>query len=113
MLIFEILFSAQFPFDPPFIRVVKPRFAFHTGHITIGGSICMEVLTKSGNNKYLLGMYCVGWTAAFSMENLMLDILVTICSGGGRLDGPRWAQEYTLFEAQDAFKRVASQHGWL
>jgi hypothetical protein len=34
------------PFSPPFIRVVEPRFAFHTGHVTIGGSICMELLTR-------------------------------------------------------------------
>jgi len=38
----------DYPVDPPFVRVVRPRFAFHSGHVTIGGSICMELLTRSG-----------------------------------------------------------------
>ncbi|XP_041375439.1 ubiquitin-conjugating enzyme E2 Q1-like [Gigantopelta aegis] len=44
----EMQFPGDFPFSPPFIRVVRPRFKFLTGHVTIGGSICMEMLTKSG-----------------------------------------------------------------
>lgn len=32
------------------------------GHITIGGSICMEVLTTSG------------WSAGYSIENLLMQI---------------------------------------
>ena len=30
------------------MRVIRPRFAFHTGHVTVGGSICIELLTSSG-----------------------------------------------------------------
>jgi hypothetical protein len=30
------------------VRVIRPRFAFHTGHVTVGGSICIELLTSSG-----------------------------------------------------------------
>ncbi|MDR3549566.1 MAG: ubiquitin-conjugating enzyme E2 [Candidatus Pacebacteria bacterium] len=96
-----MLFSQDFPYDPPFIRVVRPRFAFHTGHITVGGSICMEVLTKSG------------WTVAISLENLFVDIITTICLGGGRLDAKNCAVPYTMQEAKDAFARVARDHGWL
>ena len=44
----EMRFSKDYPHVPPFVRVVKPRFAFRTGHVTIGGSICMELLTTSG-----------------------------------------------------------------
>mmetsp|Transcript_17672 Transcript_17672/g.17384 ORF Transcript_17672/g.17384 Transcript_17672/m.17384 type:complete len:215 (-) Transcript_17672:180-824(-) len=36
---FEIMYTSSFPFDPPFIRVVKPIFKFHTGHVTVGGSL--------------------------------------------------------------------------
>jgi ubiquitin-conjugating enzyme E2 Q len=43
----EIRFPPDFPWQPPFIRVVAPRFAFHTGHVTVGGSICMELLTSA------------------------------------------------------------------
>ena len=44
----EMTFPNEYPMKPPFVRVVRPRFKFLTGHITIGGSICMEVLTSSG-----------------------------------------------------------------
>ena len=41
----EFAFSPEhFPFAAPFVRVVRPMFAFRTGHITIGGSICTLVL---------------------------------------------------------------------
>jgi len=33
---------------PPFVRIIRPRFRFLTGHITVGGSICLQVLTVSG-----------------------------------------------------------------
>jgi ubiquitin-conjugating enzyme E2 Q len=46
--VMEFTFPPHFPFAPPFCRIVRPRFAFHTGHVTIGGSICTELLTMSG-----------------------------------------------------------------
>lgn len=41
-----MIFPPNFPFAPPFIRVIRPRFMFRTGHVTIGGSICTEMLTN-------------------------------------------------------------------
>jgi len=67
-------FPKDYPMNPPFVRVIRPRFKFltgsysnmlvlsilytlacayknlsaSTGHITIGGSICMQMLTRSG-----------------------------------------------------------------
>src|SRR4051794_34066929 len=59
----EVVFPFQYPASPPFIRcynfflkpnaiirVVYPRFHQYTGHITIGGSICVKDLTNSGWN---------------------------------------------------------------
>ena len=46
----EMTFEQQYPATPPFIRVISPRFQFHTGHVTVGGSICMELLTNYGWN---------------------------------------------------------------
>ena len=37
---FEISFPMEFPSEPPFVRVVSPRFCYRTGHITLGGSVC-------------------------------------------------------------------------
>ena len=56
---FEVTFPSSFPFDPPFIRVIKPIFMFHTGHVTIGGSLCMESLTPSG------------WTSAITVFDVV------------------------------------------
>ena len=98
---FEIIFSASFPFDPPFIRVVKPIFKFHTGHVTIGGSLCMESLTPSG------------WSSARSIEGLFIEILSIILQGGARLDKGRVGHCYSAQEAKTAFERVARHHGWI
>jgi ubiquitin-conjugating enzyme E2 Q len=71
---YEVIFSDNFPFDPPFIRVVFPRFAFRTGHITVGGSICMESLTPSG------------WSSARSLESYFVEVLSLLNAGDARLD---------------------------
>jgi ubiquitin-conjugating enzyme E2 Q len=62
-LVFEVMFNSNFPFDPPFIRVVRPRFGFQTGHVTIGGSICMQSLTPSG------------WIPVRTVESVFIEIL--------------------------------------
>ena len=63
----EMKFPKDYPMSPPFVRIVRPRFQFltgkrlslmdplhlllslsYTGHVTVGGSICMQMLTRSG-----------------------------------------------------------------
>lgn len=44
----EVVFPGTYPSLPPFMRVVYPRFHQYTGHITIGGSVCIKDLTRSG-----------------------------------------------------------------
>jgi ubiquitin-protein ligase len=41
-------FPEQYPFEPPFVRVVKPRFKRQTGFV-MNGALCMELLTKVRN----------------------------------------------------------------
>ena len=96
----EILFDANFPYSPPFIRVVRPRFAPLSGHITSGGSICVELLTASG------------WSSAYTMESVLVQLNALMDAGGARLD--RWSanRPYGMREAKEAFRRVASDHGW-
>jgi ubiquitin-protein ligase len=98
---FEVRFDSNFPFNPPFVRVVKPRFAFHTGHVTIGGSICMQSLTPSG------------WIPVRTVESLFIEIMFNMSEGGARLDLNSADVGYTLHDAQEAFNRVARQHNWL
>ena len=93
----EIKFPTDYPFSPPFIRVVSPRFRFHTGHVTIGGSICAEYLCTSG------------WSPAQDIEALLVQIRTDIQAGGGRIER---GGMYSEREAREAFRRVAREHGW-
>jgi len=96
----EVSFGADFPSSPPFVRVVAPRFAFHTGHVTVGGSICMELLTSSG------------WRSEYTVEAALLMVRQAFLDGSGRLDHARAHVPYDEAEARQAFARVAAQHGW-
>ena len=87
--------------EPPFIRIVSPRFVYRTGHINSGARICMEVLTKSS---------C---SPMYSLESLIVDIKCQIVEGNGQIDMENWRHKYTLHEAQDSFYRVAQSYGWI
>jgi ubiquitin-conjugating enzyme E2 Q len=120
--VLELRFGGDYPFSPPFVRVVRPRFLPFLegggGHVTAGGAMCMELLTSSG------------WSPANSMESIFLQVRMAICSlepkaarldmrrmgmgmgmgsGSGRA-GPQ--NDYGVGEAVDAFMRAARTHGW-
>jgi ubiquitin-conjugating enzyme E2 Q len=95
----EIRFPNQYPLQPPFIRIVSPIFKFMTGHITSGGSICIELLTNQG------------WSPSYSIESLLVQIKATILENGS-LECSRVGQSYSIDEAQTAFKRMLISHGW-
>ncbi len=97
----EITFKENYPIAPPFIRVVYPHFKFHSGHITVGGSLCMEMLTNQG------------WSPIFNVENVITQIKMAISDGGGEIDEHNYRKRYTMEEALDAFKRVLASHGWV
>jgi ubiquitin-protein ligase len=98
----EIKFPENYPFSPPFMRVVRPRFMHLTGHITQnGGAICNELLTEKG------------WLPTCSIESLVIVVVSEIIEGDGRLDPNKYNVDYTLTEAKVDFVRVAQSHGWL
>ena len=97
----EITFKDNYPIAPPFIRVVYPHFKFHSGHITVGGSLCMEMLTNQG------------WSPTFNVENVITQIKLAISEGGGEIDEVNYKKRYTMDEAIDAFTRVLATHGWV
>ena len=102
-LVMHMIFPPDYPFRPPFMRVVRPRFAFRTGHVTIGGSICIELLTNGA------------WNPLYRLEGVMTHVLSTIYGEPGdppaRLDN-RNRSDYSTSEAMDAFKRLLGVHGW-
>ena len=97
----EITFKDNYPLAPPFIRIVYPHFKFRSGHITMGGSLCMEMLTNQG------------WMPSFNVENVITQIKLAISDGNGEIDEANYNKRYTMSEAQDAFKRVLATHGWV
>jgi ubiquitin-protein ligase len=98
-ILLHISFPATYPFNPPFVRVIRPRFIFHTGHVTIGGSICMEVLTNKG------------WSPEITVESIVHMVRAQFLAGGGRLDLYN-RRDYTEAEAKEAFDRLVRIHGW-
>lgn len=97
--LFNITFPKNYPFSPPYIRILRPRFQFHTGHVTLGGSVCMEVLTNKG------------WSPQCSLESIIMSIRAQLIEGGARLDFSN-KHDYTEQEAREAFDRMVQTHGW-
>jgi ubiquitin-conjugating enzyme E2 Q len=95
----QVWFPPDYPDQPPFVRVVQPRFQFHTGRVTIGGSLCTDVLTMES------------WNPAYDIQALILNIFSEICAGKPRIDFDQ-ATPYSLQEAHQAFLRVARDHNW-
>jgi ubiquitin-conjugating enzyme E2 Q len=95
----QVTFPETYPSHPPFIRVVQPRFQFHTGRVTVGGSICTDVLTMDG------------WGPCYAIQSLLINIFAEIQMGKPRIDFDQSAP-YSVEEARAAFRRVASDHHW-
>jgi len=105
--VLEMRFSSNYPFTPPFIRVVKPRFLPFAqgggGNVTEGGAMCMEILTNNG------------WTAAQAIDGLLLQVRMAICDEERparlALQG-KGAATYSVGEAIAAYQRACRNHGW-
>jgi ubiquitin-conjugating enzyme E2 Q len=106
--VLELRFPSSYPFAPPFIRVIRPRFLpFHSGgggHVTLGGSLCMELLTTDG------------WLATYDLSSVLFQIRLALCSEEPRpaqLDhGRHGSNDYGIGEAVDAYIRACQAHGW-
>ncbi|KAL8365659.1 hypothetical protein RB595_004460 [Gaeumannomyces hyphopodioides] len=106
--VLELRFGDSFPFSPPFVRVIRPRFLPFLngggGHVTAGGAMCMQLLTSDG------------WSAACSVESVLVQVRLAITS----TEPPaRLAKvyrygttDYGVHEAIEAYRRAARAHGW-
>mmetsp|Transcript_4566 Transcript_4566/g.10227 ORF Transcript_4566/g.10227 Transcript_4566/m.10227 type:complete len:501 (+) Transcript_4566:193-1695(+) len=65
-------FPDQYPFEPPFVRVVRPRFRRQTGFV-MSGALCMELLTNDG------------WNPINDIESVIVSIRSLMVVGDGRL----------------------------
>ena len=57
------IFFNRYPAHPPFVRVVSPRMMQYTGHVTVGGSICIALLSLTSSLQ--------GWSPQFSIEGVL------------------------------------------
>ncbi|KAF5342715.1 hypothetical protein D9758_015872 [Tetrapyrgos nigripes] len=105
-IVFELRFPPDFPLSPPFFRIITPRFLpfIHGGggHVTGGGSICMDLLTSSG------------WLPSYSIPAIIMQIKLAISNPDPRPArlASNWTQHYTVGEALQGYKRAAATHGW-
>lgn len=100
----QVKFGPQHPTTPPFVRIIKPRFMqwMHGGggHVTAGGSICIDMLTMKG------------WKKNITVDTVLMVVhqaLSDLDPVPARLVG---AHEYGIQEAVNAYIRVANTHGW-
>lgn len=102
----EIVFSDGFPSSVPSVRVVRPRFKWRTGHVTIGGSFCTELLTNQG------------WRE-MTVDALLRTVVCMLHDGEARIQlepdehCSRPFADYSCEEATDAFQRAKAVHGWM
>lgn len=78
----EMTFPEQYPFEPPFVRVTRPRFKKQTGFV-MNGALCMELLTKDG------------WNPINDIESVIVSIRSLLVVGDGRLEGAMRLSEET------------------
>ncbi|KAK9838239.1 hypothetical protein WJX84_000696, partial [Apatococcus fuscideae] len=125
-LLMEATFPADYPEKPFFLRVLSPRCRMYTGHVTAGGSICIEALTLSGSPGSWQAAYCFESVIQLVLTNMIHceSVMVRTATGPGGRSGPlrvdlhmgnRVMQPYSEWEAQAAFERMMNHHrtnGW-
>ncbi|KAK6336422.1 hypothetical protein TWF696_001977 [Orbilia brochopaga] len=105
--VLELRFGASFPTTPPFVRVIKPRFLPFMngggGHVTVGGAVCLEMLTGTG------------WDAKTTIESVLLNVRLAMMSTDPRpakLEHGGGGGTYGVGEAVQAYLRACRTHGW-
>ncbi|KAF3828756.1 hypothetical protein GH733_004662 [Mirounga leonina] len=74
-ILLNLTFPDNFPFSPPFMRVLSPRL--ENGYVLDGGAICMELLTPRG------------WSSAYTVEAVMRQFAASLVKGQVRRAGRR------------------------
>lgn len=100
----QVKFGPQAPNTPPFVRIIKPRFVQWVngggGHVTAGGSICVEMLTMKG------------WKKDYTMDEVLTVVHQALSDVDPVPARVKSTQEYGVNEAVYAYIRVARTHGW-
>lgn len=101
-ILLNLKFPNNFPFAPPFMRVVEP--VIKGGYVLGGGSICMELLTPQG------------WNPTYTVESIIMSFSASVVKGNGRLDkNQARIEKYTFENAKTNFDTIVKCHestGW-
>lgn len=85
----NIHFGENYPFEPPFVRIVEPIIA--DGHVLDGGAMCMELLMTQG------------WSSVYTAEAVILQVAATIVTGKGRVNFQMVGVRNSLVKARNGF----------
>lgn len=100
-IVLEMTMDREYPYRPPFVRVLRPQFVQYTAHVTLGGSICMLPLTDEG------------WNPSFDIEAIIEMCRANICDKESKAKVIlERGDDYSLAEAREAFQRLVTTHGW-
>ncbi|KAF6215495.1 hypothetical protein GE061_010249 [Apolygus lucorum] len=100
----QLTFPENFPFVPPFMRVVSPRI--EKGFVMEGGAICMELLTPRG------------WASAYTVEAIVMQFAASIVKGQGRISKKTKSssKDFNRNSAEESFRSLVKTHdkyGWV
>ncbi|XP_017088976.2 ubiquitin-conjugating enzyme E2Q-like protein CG4502 [Drosophila bipectinata] len=102
-ILLHLSFPDNFPFAPPFMRVVEPRI--EKGYVMEGGAICMELLTPRG------------WASAYTVEAVIMQFAASVVKGQGRImRKPKSTKEFSRRTAEESFRSLVKTHekyGWV
>ncbi|KYM84276.1 PREDICTED: ubiquitin-conjugating enzyme E2Q-like protein 1 [Atta cephalotes] len=102
-ILLHVIFPKEFPFAPPFMRVISPRI--DQGFVMHGGAICMELLTPRG------------WCCAYSVESMIMQFAASVVKGQAQVARvPKPNKEYNRQLAEETFKNLVRTHekyGWV
>ncbi|XP_046675583.1 ubiquitin-conjugating enzyme E2Q-like protein 1 [Homalodisca vitripennis] len=103
-ILLHLTFPDNFPFAPPFMRVISPRI--ERGFVMEGGAICMELLTPRG------------WASAYTVEAIIMQFAASIVKGQGRIakKSKSSSKDFTRRSAEESFRSLVKTHdkyGWV
>ncbi|XP_018335004.1 ubiquitin-conjugating enzyme E2Q-like protein CG4502 [Agrilus planipennis] len=102
-ILLNLVFPENFPFAPPFMRVISPRI--EKGFVMEGGAICMELLTPRG------------WASAYTVEAVIMQFAASVVKGQGRIQRKTKGQKiFNKRAAEESFRSLVKTHekyGWV
>lgn len=102
-ILLHLIFPENFPFLPPFMRVVEPKI--EKGFVMNGGAICMELLTPRG------------WASAYTVEAVIMQFAASLSKGRARIARTKKSgKEFSKQSAEEAFRSLVKTHekyGWV